>query len=248
MNRRVLITGVSSGIGLAVALEFLQNGWEVLGVDRAPCSEAGRLSWFARLDLAHPEAFASIAAGVGDRPLHALVSNAAVMHCLAARDTSEALWRQTMDVNAGALMQLFGRLEGKLREARGSVVAVSSVHALATSRNVAAYAASKGALTALVRALALEAAPQVRVNAVLPGAVDTDMLRGGLRRSNEALDEAEIASRLAQLAEKTPLERIGRTRDIAQAVLFLADNERSSFITGQSLVVDGGALARLSTE
>jgi NAD(P)-dependent dehydrogenase (short-subunit alcohol dehydrogenase family) len=126
---------------------------------------------------------------------------------------------------------------------RGAVVNVASVHAFATSRNIAAYAASKGGLMAFTRAAALELAPHdVRVNAVLPGAVDTPALRDGLGRSGAAT-AAE-----ANLIGRTPLQRIGRPSDIAHAILFLADHQRSSFITGQGLVVDGGALTRLGTE
>jgi NAD(P)-dependent dehydrogenase (short-subunit alcohol dehydrogenase family) len=96
---------------------------------------------------------------------------------------------------------------------------------------------------AFTRAAALELAPHdVRVNAVLPGAVDTPALRDGLGRSGAAT-AAE-----ANLIGRTPLQRIGRPSDIAHAILFLADHQRSSFITGQGLVVDGGALTRLGTE
>ena len=131
-----------------------------------------------------------------------------------------------------------------LRERRGAVVNVASVHAIATSAGLAAYAASKGAVVALTRAAALELAPEgIRVNAVLPGAIDTQMLRDGLSRGGPDIDAG-----MAALAERTPLGRIGRPQDVAEAVLFLADASRSSFITGQTLVVDGGATARLSTE
>jgi NAD(P)-dependent dehydrogenase (short-subunit alcohol dehydrogenase family) len=111
---------------------------------------------------------------------------------------------------------------------------------------LAAYASSKGALVAFTRSAALEfASGGVRVNAVAPGAVDTPMLRQGLLRQStpENLDEA-----MQELARRTPLRRIGSPDEIAQAILFLADNDRSSFITGQTLVIDGGALAHLSTE
>ena len=132
-----------------------------------------------------------------------------------------------------------------LRRSRGAVVNVASVHAFATSAGAAPYAASKGAIVALTRAAALEWAPDVRVNAVAPGAVDTGMLRQGVQRwaPPEAVD-----AELERLAARIPLGRIGRPEEIAEAILFLADGRRSSFITGQVLVADGGALARLSTE
>jgi NAD(P)-dependent dehydrogenase (short-subunit alcohol dehydrogenase family) len=95
--------------------------------------------------------------------------------------------------------------------------------------------------------MALEFAPAgIRVNAIIPGAVDTPMLRAGVDRGS--LEGETTEDKLVSLSSRTPVKRIGRPEEIAEAILFLADNERSSFITGESLVVDGGALARLSTE
>jgi len=129
----------------------------------------------------------------------------------------------------------------------GAIVNVSSVHAIATSANISAYAASKGGLLALTRAMAIEFAPDnIRVNTVLPGAVDTPMLRESMKRGQ--FDEGSIQMRLDNLANKTVNGRVGTPREIAQSIYFLADNTQSSFMTGQALVVDGGATARLSTE
>lgn len=134
-----------------------------------------------------------------------------------------------------------------LEEAKGAIVNVSSVHAVATSVKIAGYAATKGGLLALTRAMALEFSKDgIRVNAVLPGAVDTEMLREGLARGH--LEDGSLEDQLAALGARTPLGRVGEPREIARAILFLADPEQSSFITGQSLIVDGGATARLSTE
>ncbi len=120
----------------------------------------------------------------------------------------------------------------------GAIVNVSSVHAIATSPNVGSYAASKGGLLALTRSMAIEFAREnIRVNAILPGAVDTPML-------SAHLDQA----RLENLARKTVNGRIGKPMEIAHAIYFLADEEQSSFMTGQSILVDGGATAKLSTE
>ncbi len=124
---------------------------------------------------------------------------------------------------------------------------VSSVHAVATSANIAAYAASKGGLLALTRAMAIEfATDQIRVNAILPGAVDTPMLHAGLNRSHTRGDSLD--RRLENLAHKTVIGRVGTPAEIAHAIYFLADETQSSFMTGQALIVDGGATARLSTE
>ena len=125
---------------------------------------------------------------------------------------------------------------------------VSSVHAIATSANIAAYAASKGAMLALTRALAIElASNNIRVNAVLPGAVDTPMLHSGLSRGHLWGDN--IVDLVEQLGSKHVIGRVGQPQEIAQAIYFLADQSRSSFMTGkEGLVVDGGATCRLSTE
>jgi glucose 1-dehydrogenase len=129
----------------------------------------------------------------------------------------------------------------------GAIVNVSSVHAVATSTNIAAYAASKGGLLALTRAMAIEFAPDnVRVNAILPGAVDTPMLRNGMSRGH--LGGSGMTERLDNLARKTVNGRIGKPEEIASSIYFLADNGQSSFMTGQALIIDGGATARLSTE
>jgi NAD(P)-dependent dehydrogenase (short-subunit alcohol dehydrogenase family) len=126
-------------------------------------------------------------------------------------------------------------------------VNISSVHAVATSRDIAAYAASKGGLLAFTRALAVEFAPQnVRVNAVLPGAVDTQMLRDGLNRAHAG--EGTIEERLENLANRTVSGKIGQPEEIARVIYFLADDRQSSFLTGQPVIVDGGATVKLSTE
>ena len=133
-------------------------------------------------------------------------------------------------------------------EALGGVVYLENIlSSVATSANIAAYAASKGGLLALTRAMAIEFAPDnIRVNAVLPGAVDTPMLRAGLGRGH--VGQGDLQSRLDNLARKTVNGRVGQPEEIASAIYFLADDTQSSFMTGQALVVDGGATARLSTE
>jgi NAD(P)-dependent dehydrogenase (short-subunit alcohol dehydrogenase family) len=189
--------------------------------------------------------FAELASQTGR--IDALVNNAAMQISKPLVETTPAEWDALMAVNLRAAYLAIRHAYPLLRQAGGAIVNVSSVHAIATSANIAAYAASKGALLALTRALAIELAPdQIRVNAVLPGAVDTPMLRAGLSRGHLAADD--VATQLDQLAQRTVNGRIGQPAEIAEAILFLADNQRTSFMTGQALVVDGGATARLSTE
>lgn len=247
MTRVALITGAAAGIGRATAELFVAEGWEVVGVDRAAAEDLpeGAVLW--RADLAIPESAEAVAARLEQetRRLDALVNNAGVQVSKPILETSLQDWDAVQEANLRAVFHLSQALFPLLKTARGAIVNVSSVHALATSVNIAAYAASKGGLLALTRAMALEFGGEgVRVNAVLPGAVDTAMLRDSLGR----LKGGTLEHKLQALGARSPLGRIGRPEEIAQAILFLADSEQSAYITGQGLVVDGGALARLSTE
>ena len=179
--------------------------------------------------------------------LDALVNNAAVQIAKPLVETTVDEWDAVMASNLRSVF-LFVKLAHPLMKASGgAVVNVSSVHAIQTSANIAAYAASKGGLLALTRAMAIEFAPDsIRVNAILPGAVDTPMLRAGLGRGH--VGHGDVQERLDNLARKTVSGKVGKPEEIAHAIYFLADNEQSSFMTGQALVVDGGATARLSTE
>lgn len=178
------------------------------------------------------------------RGLDAVVNNAAIQRVGPTLEASLETWQEVVGVNVwGASVVIRAGLPW-LTDGGGAVVNVASVHALATSAEIGVYAASKGALVALTRALAIELAPKgVRVNAILPGAVDTGMLRDGLTRSAREVSEA-----MESLARRTVIGRVGTPEEIGHAIEFLADEVRSSFITGSCLVVDGGATSRLSTE
>jgi NAD(P)-dependent dehydrogenase (short-subunit alcohol dehydrogenase family) len=249
--KTMLITGAAGGIGRATLHLFAQNGWRVIGVDRAPFGDDfPENGLFIRSDISHGENLEGIfaqARAVTDR-LHALVNNAAVQVAKPILETSVEEWDGVMANNLRSVF-LGAKLAHPLLKAAGAaaIVNVSSVHAIATSANIAAYAASKGGLLALTRAMAIEFAPDaIRVNAILPGAVDTPMLRAGLDRGH--VRGGNLLDRLDNLARKTVNGRVGRPEEIAHAIYFLADETQSSFMTGQALVVDGGATARLSTE
>jgi glucose 1-dehydrogenase len=250
-QKTVLVTGAAGGIGRATVQHFVRQGWRVIAVDRSPFGEEYPASGlFIQSDISIGENLESIfhqARAFTDR-LHALVNNAAVQIAKPLVETSVAEWDAVMASNLRSVF-LGTKLAHPLFLAAGggAIVNVSSVHAVATSANIAAYAASKGGLLALTRAVAIEFAPDnIRCNAVLPGAVDTPMLRAGLNRGHVSGDD--ILQRLDNLARKTVIGRVGQPEEIAHAIYFLADETQSSFMTGQALVVDGGATARLSTE
>ena len=247
MKRVALITGASGGIGQAAVQLFTSANWQVVAADRKAAPRPAESVRFVQADVSSPDDVSRVfdeLAGQEGR-LDALVNNAAIQISKPILTTSVAEWDDVMDSNMRSVYLTAKHGFELLRAARGSIVNVSSVHALATSASIAAYAASKGGLLALTRAMAIEFGRRgVRVNAVLPGAVDTPMLRDSLGR----LKGGTLEHKLQALGARSPLGRIGRPEEIAQAILFLADSEQSAYITGQGLVVDGGALARLSTE
>jgi glucose 1-dehydrogenase len=247
----VLVTGAAGGIGRATIHLFATSGWRVIGVDRSPFGESfPQDGFFIQSDISIGEnlelIFSQAHAHTGY--LNALVNNAAVQIAKPIIQTSVEEWDAVMASNLRSVF-LSAKLAYPLFKAAngGAIVNVSSVHAVATSANIAAYAASKGGLLALTRAMAIEFAPDnIRVNAILPGAVDTPMLRAGLNRDH--VQGSDIQTRLDNLARRTVNGRIGTPEEIAHAIYFLADDSRSSFMTGQAMIVDGGATARLSTE
>ena len=245
----MLITGAAGGIGQATVREFLEADWRVIAVDRIPSDKLPDEPVFHQADVADDRSVRALFEWLGDqtKKLDALVNNAAVQVCKPLIETSVDEWDLVLATNLRSVFLTARYGFEFLKRAQGAVVNVGSVHALATSTDIAAYAASKGGVAALSRAMALEWAEEgIRVNSVFPGAIDSPMLRASLDRRNEA--ESSTDEQMNALAGRTPMGRVGTTDEIAKAILFLADETRSSFMTGQALVVDGGATARLSTE
>jgi NAD(P)-dependent dehydrogenase (short-subunit alcohol dehydrogenase family) len=249
MKRVALITGAAGGIGRATTEAFAAAGWETVAVDRQPASGFSKGVRVYQGDVSIPESIAAMFEWLAQQTdrLDALVNNAAIQICKPLVEMSVEEWDLVMASNLRSIFLTAKHAHPLLRAASGSVINVSSVHAVATSVDIAAYAASKGAVLALTRAMALEfAGDGIRVNAVLPGAVDTPMLHAGLQRGH--VSGGSVQERMADLGRRTVMGRVGKPAEIAKVILFLADGEQSSFMTGQSIVVDGGATTRLSTE
>lgn len=249
-NQKIaLVTGVAGGIGQAIAKLLSGEGWYVVGTDLSDNLNLSSTDHYIAADLANLEHIARIIEELSHITDHidVLVNNAAVQVCKPILETEVSEWDQIMAVNVRAAFVLAKFAHPLLKTCQGSIINVSSVHAIATSANIAAYATSKGALVTLTRAMAIEFAQDgIRVNTILPGAVNTQMLHAGLNRGH--LTDCHLDQQMGHLAQKTVIGRVGAPEEIAQATLFLANKQKSSFMTGQSLVIDGGATIRLSTE
>jgi NAD(P)-dependent dehydrogenase (short-subunit alcohol dehydrogenase family) len=236
----VIVTGAAGGIGAALCDRMRKDGYIAIGIDRnvAPAADT-----YLQVDLADTEQLVQLGGELArDYELKAVVHNGAVQPIAAAGETPFEEWTNALRVNVLAVDALVAGTRESLAANDGSVVAISSVHGRATTGGITAYATTKAALEGWVRSAAMDLGPDIRVNAVCPGAIDTAKLREGFARWGESAEE-----RKEVLRQRTALRRIGEPSDVAGAVSFLIGAD-ARFITGSVLVVDGGATARLGSE
>jgi NAD(P)-dependent dehydrogenase (short-subunit alcohol dehydrogenase family) len=236
--RTVLVTGAGTGIGLAVAERLVSDGWALGFVtherDEDSAREFERLSRLGRVhwawgDLSDPGLPERLVAETADAlgGLDALVNNAGVTVAKPALELTADDFDSIFSIDVRAAFLLSQHAARRMGDRGGAIVNVTSVHEHVPRPGFALYASAKAALGMLTRSLALELAPEIRVNAVAPGAIVTE-------RNQEAWD----------LAPEIPLGRPGESAEVAAAVSFLLSSE-ASYITGASLIVDGGVLQQV---
>ena len=230
--RKALVTGGSRGIGAACCRALARDGWQVYinyneSKEKAEALAAeigGDAVW---ADVSDPAAVAAMFETVGDVEL--LVNNAGIAHAEQIQDLTDDIWRQLYGVNIdGAFYCTRAAVPGMVRAKRGNIIFIASVCGVYGSSCEGGYASTKGAMISMTKSLFKELGPSgIRVNAIAPGVIDTDMTA------------CFSAEEMAAMAEDTPLGRIGLPEDVAELCAFLA-GDRASFITGQIIGCDGG--------
>lgn len=241
MGVTAVVTGGSQGIGRAIALALAEGGAKVAILDVLPSGQnvvdeirqGGGTAEFLTVDVADEEAVQDAVGSVDTRlgTATVLVNNAGMFPRAPALEMPYADWLRVIRVNlGGAFLCSRAFAPGMFREGRGAIVNIASGRALAGAARGSHYAASKGGILSLSRSLAIEWAPTIRVNTVIPGLTDTNQPR-------EEMTDAQIEA----AGRAVPLGRVGQPEDIARAVSFLVGPD-AGYITGQSLCVNGGAI------
>lgn len=240
----VIITGANGGIGQALCKIFSENEYQVIALDRhATPKEKLLCKEYIQIDLCQfvkDEVYARkiivlIQDIINAHSLKAVINNAAVQILGGVDILTRDNWHETLNVNLLAPFFLVQSLRNELESSKGSVVNISSIHAKLTKKDFVAYATSKAALSGMTRAMAVDLGSRIRVNAIEPAAIETDMLKAGF------LDDT---SKYELLKKCHPIGRIGRSDEVAQLVAFLVNNQ-AGFIHGSCIGVDGGIVQRL---
>ncbi len=245
-DKRVLVTGSSRGIGFAIAEAFLNAGARVAingKTEHSVSAAIERLGDRKRIvaapgDIGTVPGCESVVKTANDAfgGLDILVNSAGIGAGRPIEDSDEAMWDAHVDVNLKGTFFCCRAALPELRKSKGNIVNIASDAGLMGCPGITVYCASKGGVVNMTRAMALEVAPDVRVNSVCPGYVDTDMIRRSVAK------KADPAAAEQKMIDYAPLKRIAEPAEISLAVLYLASFD-ARFITGAALAIDGGSTA-----
>jgi NAD(P)-dependent dehydrogenase (short-subunit alcohol dehydrogenase family) len=245
-GKRVLVTGSSRGIGFDIARLFLEAGARVAINGSSDASAQGAMERLGDYDqkaaapgnLATVEGCESTVQAAIDAfgGLDVLVNNAGVGAGRPIADCDEEMWDAHCDVNLKGVFFCCRAALPELRKSNGNIVNIASDAGLMGVPGITVYCGTKGGVVNMSRAMALEIAPDVRVNCVCPGYVDTDMIRISAKK------KPDPEAYWQKMIDYAPLKRIASTEEIAHAVMYLA-SDHARFITGTSLAIDGGTTA-----
>ena len=250
-SRVAFVTGGASGIGRAIVLHFSAHGYSTVVADvdqergrqlEQELKAQGRAVHFIATDVRNENSIQEAIQHTIDEygRMDVLVNNAGIERYRAADEYTSEDWQAVHETNLRGSFFCSKYAAPHLKQTRGNIVIISSVQAFATEKDISIYAATKSGLLGLARGMALDfAGAGVRVNCICPGAIHTGMIDSALK------DEPDMSAAISAIGQKIPLGRIGQPEDIARAAFFLASDE-ASYITGTTLVVDGGLLSRLA--
>lgn len=240
MEKTVVITGVSGGIGSLIAKAFNGDGYSVIGIDKKKPNHNHCHKYF-EADIgkmvSSPDYFEKLSRLLfGEIPkLNTLVNNAALQILGSVKEIKLEDWQNTIDVNLTAPFILSKMFLERLEAEKGSIINISSIHAAMTKPKFIAYATSKAALIGLTQAMAVDLGDKVRVNSISPAAIETPMLKEGFNDNPKGYEK---------LKSYHPIRRIGKPEEIANLCLFLA-SDKSNFVSGANFEIDGAISKRL---
>jgi NAD(P)-dependent dehydrogenase (short-subunit alcohol dehydrogenase family) len=240
----VLITGALGGIGKALVSEFVKQGYEVIATDISDCATPVMNVHYLQLDLETfvleedyaRNFYSKVSDRTGKMGISCLINNAAIQILSTTSEMSRKQWLSSFNVNLSAPFFLSQLFTDDLTINKGSIINVSSIHATQTKREFIAYATTKAALSSMTRNMVLDLGDKIRINAIEPAAIATDMLRAGF--DGRVLE-------YKKLEKFHPLGRVGTPDEVAKLAYFLSSDD-AGFVQGACISASGGIQGCLS--